>query len=299
MAGLWARSTGSPRTLWSVETDCVLIIRDPDETATAGQLCRQPVSLMDLYRTIHARCNLPVPNVVEGRDLSYLIRNPDALWDDALLATLNETHHTFVEHSYRYIRYNDSDRELYDHAVDPHEHDNLILVPEYADLANHMETRLTELLEHRPRLTQEYLFEDNLLDTAPDRHDGIVHGQISFDSGARPQSTAICLDGTEGYVEIPHVATTDLTIAFWINTTQQYPSTGIHWYDGAGIINGDVIGLADDYGIALVNDVLAFGTGNPDTTVFPRRRSTMAVGTMSSQPGTRRADRSRSMWTAS
>ena len=253
---------------WTEETESVLIIKDPDEFGTAGQLCRQPVSLMDLYRTIHAKCNVPVPEYVGGRDLSYLIRNPEALWDDAPLATLNHSHHTIVENDYRYIRYNESDQELYDQVVDPDDQVNLMLVPGYDDVADEMDTRLAELLAYEPKLTQKYLFEGNTLDSGPDALHGTGFGPIGYDTGAFSGSQAISFDGAGTYVQIPQVITDDFTIAFWVNTNQFYPSSGQHWFHGIGLVDGDVPGSEDDFGISLMNGVVAFGMGNPDTTIF-------------------------------
>ena len=39
------------------------------------------------------------------------------------------------------------------------------------------------------------------------------------------------------------------------------------WYQGAGLVDGDVSGVADDFGISLLGNYAAFGVGNPDTTI--------------------------------
>ena len=58
----------------------------------------------------------------------------------------------------------------------------------------------------------------------------------------------------------------DFTIEFWMKTTQTGAS-GPYWYYGRGIIDAESPGGANDFGIALVANKLAFGTGNPDFTI--------------------------------
>ncbi|HTR42226.1 MAG TPA: LamG-like jellyroll fold domain-containing protein [Pseudomonadales bacterium] len=39
------------------------------------------------------------------------------------------------------------------------------------------------------------------------------------------------------------------------------------WYQGEGLVDGDVSGTADDFGVSLLGNQAAFGVGNPDTTI--------------------------------
>jgi len=39
------------------------------------------------------------------------------------------------------------------------------------------------------------------------------------------------------------------------------------WYQGEGLVDGDVSGTADDFGVSLLGNSAAFGVGNPDTTI--------------------------------
>ena len=44
--------------------------------------------------------------------------------------------------------------------------------------------------------------------------------------------------------------------------------TGTAFFNGAGLVNGEVAGTTDDFGVSLnTNGFLLAGTGNPDTTV--------------------------------
>ena len=44
--------------------------------------------------------------------------------------------------------------------------------------------------------------------------------------------------------------------------------TGTQWWSGNGIVDGEVNGAAEDYGLALLGNKVAFGAGNPDATVI-------------------------------
>jgi hypothetical protein len=76
-----------------------------------------------------------------------------------------------------------------------------------------------------------------------------------------------CLNfnGTNSYVRITKPVSNDFSIVCWVKTTQT-AATG-QWYDGAGLVDGDHAGVANDFGTALVGNKFAFGIGNPDTTI--------------------------------
>ena len=73
-------------------------------------------------------------------------------------------------------------------------------------------------------------------------------------------------DGSDDYVETPNTVGGDFTLEAWINTTDDSPG-GTHAYDGNGILWSDVTGDDDDFVVAVLDDRLAFTTGNPDETV--------------------------------
>lgn len=73
-------------------------------------------------------------------------------------------------------------------------------------------------------------------------------------------------NGTSGYTQIPRViGSTNFSIAFWLRTA----ATGgtPNWYNGRGLVDGEVSGVAGDFGLALVGNKVSFGVGNPDTTL--------------------------------
>lgn len=73
-------------------------------------------------------------------------------------------------------------------------------------------------------------------------------------------------DGSSGYTQIPRViGATNFSIVFWLQTTTAGGSP--NWYNGKGLVDGEVGGVTDDFGISLVGTKVAFGVGNPDITL--------------------------------
>ena len=69
-----------------------------------------------------------------------------------------------------------------------------------------------------------------------------------------------------GYTLIPRlIGGTNFSIAFWLRTS----ATGgaPNWYNGQGLVDGEVTGTTNDFGVALVGAKIGFGIGNPDTTL--------------------------------
>jgi hypothetical protein len=88
---------------------------------------------------------------------------------------------------------------------------------------------------------------------------------LSGDGFDSPHS-AVHYYGTTGYTLLPRiVGSTDFSIVFWVQTAAAGGSP--NWYNGVGLVDGEVGGVTDDFGVALVNGKVGFGVGNPDTTL--------------------------------
>ena len=90
--------------------------------------------------------------------------------------------------------------------------------------------------------------------------------------------TALQLDGT-GRMIIPSSISTDFTILLWLKTNQDghdgtpFEADLAQWYWGLGIVDGDVGGLVDDFGMAILGGKLTFGVGaRTEVTVFGAQR---------------------------
>jgi hypothetical protein len=67
---------------------------------------------------------------------------------------------------------------------------------------------------------------------------------------------------------LPVVVTGNFSIGFWIKTTMT-ANSGSQWYSGNSLVDAEVCGVTNDWGITLMNTgKVAFGTGNPDKTII-------------------------------
>ena len=115
----WAK-----RSLWEETTRVPLIIAGPQVAADAK--CTRPVGLIDVYPTLLDLCGLPPRGELEGVSLRPLLENPSAQWQRPAICTFGPNNHSLRDERYRYTRYADGSQELYDHATDPNEWQNLV-----------------------------------------------------------------------------------------------------------------------------------------------------------------------------
>lgn len=133
----WGKFTG-----WSRSTRVPLIIvpadNDQPENFSAGIRSDRPVSLVDLFPTLANLANLDAPTHLEGRSLAPLLSNPTSEWQSHALTTFGRGNYSLRTDQWRYIRYYDGTRELYNLESDPNEWHSL------ANASAH-QTLITEL----------------------------------------------------------------------------------------------------------------------------------------------------------
>ncbi|MEO0341291.1 MAG: sulfatase-like hydrolase/transferase, partial [Bacteroidota bacterium] len=109
-------------TLWELSAYSPFLIRLPH-----GQSMElpQPVSLMDIYPTLIDYCNLSPPeHELDGQSLLPIIENPTLAHKPSCM-TFGPEYTSVYDGTYRFIRYPDGSRELYNHDDDPHEWNNI------------------------------------------------------------------------------------------------------------------------------------------------------------------------------
>jgi hypothetical protein len=75
---------------------------------------------------------------------------------------------------------------------------------------------------------------------------------------------SIVFDGSNDYITITRMIQDDFTLSCWFKTTQSFGTSGA-WYNGAGLIDGEVGGVQNDFGLSVAAGKLNFGVGNSDT----------------------------------
>jgi arylsulfatase A-like enzyme len=124
--------------LWERATRVNLLWVVPGVTQP-GSTCARPVNLLDIYPTLAAltACKPPTAQL-EGNDLSGLMKNPQAEWNEATVTTFGYKNYGVRSEQHRYIVYKDGSEELYDHTQDKWEWKNLAGNPEYAAIKKKM-----------------------------------------------------------------------------------------------------------------------------------------------------------------
>ena len=101
-------------------------------------------------------------------------------------------------------------------------------------------------------------------DSSGQNNHGTANGSFNYIAGKK-DATAISFDGTSGYVQIPRAVSNDFTLAFWVKTTATGGSS--QWYNGKGLLDGEMANAGHYFGTSLVGTKAAFGVGAPDTTI--------------------------------
>jgi arylsulfatase A-like enzyme len=116
--------------LWEEPTRTVFVWRVPGVTKPG--VCERPVDYSCIYPTVCSLTGVPLPSHLDGREISSLLKNPAAEWDQPAITTHGFKNHTVRTAGWRYIQYENGDEELYDAVNDPLEYKNLANVAEHA-----------------------------------------------------------------------------------------------------------------------------------------------------------------------
>ena len=114
----WAK-----RTLWEESTRVPLLFAGPG--IPPEKICREPVSLIDIYPTLIDLCKLPENSRLEGLTLVPQLHDPAHLRERPAITSSYFGNHAIRSRDWRLIVYADGAKELYDHRNDPDEFHNL------------------------------------------------------------------------------------------------------------------------------------------------------------------------------
>lgn len=127
--------------LWEEPTRTVHIWKVPGLTPV-GKTCTWPVDYLNVYPTLTSLAGLPRPEHLEGFDMTPILENPAADWDQPAITTHGRGNHSVRFGDWRYIRYADGSEELYDQATDPLEYTNLAGDPKLTAIKTDLATYL-------------------------------------------------------------------------------------------------------------------------------------------------------------
>jgi hypothetical protein len=113
-----------------------------------------------------------------------------------------------------------------------------------------------------------YALDGNTSDSSGNGNDGTPSTTATNYVAGRFGGSALQFNGLNSYVLIPRSVGGGayLTVTFWMKTTAA-GGAGVNWYDGVGLVDGETPGVTNDFGVSLLNGKVAFGVGNPDSTL--------------------------------
>jgi len=141
---------------WDEEVRVPCLIRDPRFESRHGQRCDTPINTPDLLPTLLGMAGLEVPDSVEGRDLSPLIRGEEAEMDHVALYMLPlpfeggmdcPAYRGIRTATHTYVESGDGPWLLYDDKRDPYQMENLTGKPEHEALLDELRDRLRRELD--------------------------------------------------------------------------------------------------------------------------------------------------------
>ena len=149
--------------LWEQSAITPMAIRVPD-SPYAGRICTRPVNLLDLYPTFVDYCGNGIgpKKPIHGSSIRPLIENPQAKWEKPSITYFGKGWVSVRNERYRYLIYPDGSEELYDHAHDGWEWNNLAGLKQYKKVKN-------RLKKHVP---------DSMLEPIPGRWTKLINGIV-------------------------------------------------------------------------------------------------------------------------
>lgn len=111
--------------LWEESTRVPFIIYDPRPGKMKAGNCDEAVSLMHIYKTLADMTETTAPKYLDGSSLTTQLKDPSASLAQPAISTWGRGNYTIRDDKWRYTRYFDGSEELYNHASDPQEWENL------------------------------------------------------------------------------------------------------------------------------------------------------------------------------
>ncbi len=176
--GLWGKSN-----FYEESCSIPLILSGPK---LEKDICKTPVTLMDVSETITDHFSCPSPNKGPGETLYKILKNK---YDDKRIA-FSEYHasssisgaYMIRKGKWKYIYYVGFDPELFDLEQDPEEMIDLSQIDEYKDILNELKSDLYEICDPEEMNKQAFIDQDKMIEA----YGGIEAAGKLGASGATP-----------------------------------------------------------------------------------------------------------------
>jgi hypothetical protein len=102
--------------------------------------------------------------------------------------------------------------------------------------------------------------------SSTDGSDAGGEGSVTMDASWCALS-ALQFGGAQAYVRVNRPVQDDFTLEAWIKTASPGLMAGTNFWQGSGLLYADTPGDGNDFGVVVLGSKLAFGVGNPNTTI--------------------------------
>lgn len=140
---LGEKQTFKKFTLWEESTRVPFIIYDTrTKEVQIGSSYSEPVSLINVYKTIADYTNISSPKYVDGESLVPIVKDQSLKLEAPTIISWGRGNYSVRTKDHRYIRYFDGGEELYNHLEDPNEWKNLANDKDYISLKDELKSYL-------------------------------------------------------------------------------------------------------------------------------------------------------------
>ncbi|MBD1420869.1 sulfatase [Sphingobacterium chuzhouense] len=137
---LGEKNTFAKVSLWDRATKAPLIFSGAG--VPEGEKRNQAVELLDIYPTLTDLAGLTHNALNEGSSLVPLMKNDHYKWNKPAITSWGRNNTSIKTKDYRFIKYEDGSKELYDIKKDPNEWNNLAGEAKYAKVMKRLEALL-------------------------------------------------------------------------------------------------------------------------------------------------------------
>ena len=166
---------------WSEASSVPFLVRYPAIQSGKGRVVETPLSTPDIYPTLVSLAGAKIPDAVQGKDLSPLLREGRDEDRSALYMVVSpfggmlkgEEYRAIRTERYTFVRGLKGPSDLYDNVKDPYQMDNLVAKPDAADLVAKLDSSLKAELK---RIGDDFKPAEFYVEKWGDKHRGSKKG---------------------------------------------------------------------------------------------------------------------------